>query len=290
MSDADRAGDPPPPVLAGGADGRAARDETAARIAAAGLDWMTPDWPAPASVGAFATTRKGGASRGSRASLNLATHCGDDPATVARNRERVDAFLPGPPVWLEQVHGIRVVRIDAANVDAARRAPPAADAAVTTLPGVPCAVLTADCLPVLFADREGAAVGAAHAGWRGLAAGVLEATAAALAGLGVPAGRVLAWIGPAIGPRAFEVGGDVVGAFCDRDPAAAAAFVASAGGRWHADLHALARLRLARAGVVVVSGGGHCTFSAPDRFFSYRRERETGRQAAFVWRAPDAGL
>ena len=287
MSSGGIGGDPP---HAGATADGVGHDEAAARIAAAGVDWLTPDWPAPASVGAFATTRNGGASRGSLASLNLATHCGDDPAAVARNRDRVGAFLPGPPVWLEQVHGTRVVRLDAANVDAARHAPPAADAAVTALPGVPCAVLTADCLPVLFADREGTAVGAAHAGWRGLAAGVLEATVAALAGLGVPAGRVVAWIGPAIGPRAFEVGDEVVAAFCDRDPAAAPAFVANARGRWHADLCALARHRLARAGVVVVTGGGHCTFSAPDRFFSYRRERGTGRQAAFVWRTPAAGL
>jgi hypothetical protein len=264
----------------------AGRPDTAVRIAAAGFDWLAPDWPVPIAAGAFATTRNGGASLAPRASLNLAAHCGDDPAAVALNRRRVGTFLPGPPVWLEQVHGCEVVRLDATNVDAARRTPPVADAAVTTLPNVPCAVLTADCLPVLFADREGAGVGAAHAGWRGLAAGVLEATVAALDGLGVPPGRLVAWLGPAIGPRAFEVGGEVVAAFCDRDPAAAAAFVAHAGGRWRADLYALARRRLAAAGVVAVAGGGHCTFAERDRFFSYRRERDTGRQAAFVWRAP----
>ncbi len=264
------------------------RTDTNARIAAAGFDWLTPDWPVPVAAGAFATTRNGGTSRAPRASLNLASHCGDDPAAVAENRGRVGAFLPGPPVWLEQVHGCAVARLDALNVDAARRMPPIADASVTALPGVPCAVLTADCLPVLFADREGAGVGATHAGWRGLAAGVLEATVAALAGLGVPPGRLVAWLGPAIGPHAFEVGPEVVAAFCDRDPAAAAAFVAHPGGRWRADLYALARHRLASAGVVAVAGGGHCTFAEHDRFFSYRRERDTGRQAAFVWRAPDA--
>jgi YfiH family protein len=269
----------------------AGRRETAARIAAAGYDWLTPNWPAPATVGAFATTRNGGASRAPRASLNLAAHCGDDPAAVASNRRRVGAFLPGPPIWLAQVHGCEVVHLDASNLAAARRTPPTADAAVTLLPGVVCAVLTADCLPVLFADRDGTGVGAAHAGWRGLAAGVVEATVAALAGLGVPPARLVAWLGPAIGPQTFEVGGEVVAAFCDRDPGAMTAFVAHAGSRWHADLYALARRRLAAAGVATVTGGGHCTYAEHDRFFSYRRERETGRQAAFVWRAPgDTGV
>jgi copper oxidase (laccase) domain-containing protein len=237
----------------------------AARFGAAGQDWLLPDWPAPPAIDAFATTRHRGASRAPRDSLNLAAHCGDDPAAVTRNRRAVGAFLPTPPVWLEQVHGRSVVRLDARNVAAARARPPVADAAVTDVPGVVCAVLTADCLPVLFADRAGGAVGAAHAGWRGLAAGVLETTVAALGGLGVPAARVVA-------------------AFCDGDPAAGDAFAPRPGGKWHADLYRLARRRLAAAGIVDVTGGGHCTFTEHARFFSYRRERDTGRQAAFVWR------
>ena len=260
------------------------RPAAVARFGAAGQDWLLPDWPAPPAIDAFATTRHRGASLAPRDSLNLAAHCGDDPAAVARNRRAVGAFLPTTPVWLEQVHGRSVARLDARNVAAARARPPVADAAVTDVPGVVCAVLTADCLPVLFADRAGGAVGAAHAGWRGLAAGVLEATVAALGGLGVPAARVVAWLGPAIGPQAFEVGGDVVAAFCDSDPAAGDAFAPRPGGKWHADLYRLARRRLAVAGVVAVTGGGHCTFTEHARFFSYRRERDTGRQAAFVWR------
>jgi hypothetical protein len=161
--------------------------------------------------------------------------------------------------------------------------PPVADAAVTRERGVVCAVLTADCLPVLFADRAGRAVGIAHAGWRGLAAGVLEATIAALAAQGVAPADLLVWLGPAIGPAAFEVGADVVAAFRATDPGAAASFVPQAGGKWHADLHALARRRLAAAGIGSVAGNVLCTYADPARFYSYRRERETGRMAAIVW-------
>lgn len=265
------------------------RDPLAARIASAGWDWPAPDWPSPPGVGAFMTTRGGGVSAAPRDSLNLALHCGDDPAAVAENRRRVGALLPSPPVWLEQVHGREVVVLDAGNVDAARTTPPRADAAVTRTPGVVCAVLTADCLPVLFADREGAAVGAAHAGWRGLAGGVLEATVAAFADLGVPATRLAAWLGPAIGPGAFVVGPDVVDAFCALDPGSSGAFAAGDGDRRLADLYALARRRLAAAGVVTVAGGTQCTWSDRDRYFSYRRDRATGRQGAFVWREPGSG-
>jgi YfiH family protein len=269
----------------------AKREPTLAeRIAAAGHDWLLPDWPAANHIGAFATTRAGGASAAPYASLNLALHCGDDAAAVAENRRRVGAFRPSAPVWLEQVHGRDVVVVDAHNVDDVRREPPIADAAVTRLPGVVCAVLTADCLPVLLADRQGTAVGAAHAGWRGLAAGVLEAAVAALGSLGVPAARLSAWFGPAIGPRSFEVGRDVVDAFCAGDRDAASAFARQAGDKWRADLYALARRRLAAAGVVEIVGGGlHCTASERERFFSYRRDRVTGRQAAFVWREPGSG-
>jgi hypothetical protein len=275
-----------------GAGGAAAADRGSAlgaRIAAAGWDWLQPDWPATLRIAGFASTRRGGCSAAPRDSLNLALHCGDDPAAVAENRRRIAPFLPSPPVWLSQVHGYDVAVLDASNVDAARRTPPVADAAVTRVPGIVCAVLTADCLPVLFADQEGTAVGAAHAGWRGLAAGVLEATVAALGALGVPAARLTAWLGPAIGPRAFEVGDDVLGAFCADDPGAASAFITLPDGKWLADLYALARRRLGATDIGAVRGGGWCTASEPERFFSHRRQRDTGRQAAFVWRTPDGG-
>jgi YfiH family protein len=273
-----------------GVGGAAAADwgsALGARIAAAGWDWLQPDWPATMRIGGFASTRRGGCSAAPRDSLNLALHCGDDPAAVAENRRRIAPFLPSPPVWLSQVHGRDVAVLEPKDVAAARGSPPIADAAVTRVPGIVCAVLTADCLPVLFADRAGTAVGAAHAGWRGLAAGVLEATVAALGALGVPAARLTAWLGPAIGPRAFEVGDDVLAACCAGDPGAASAFVTRPDGKWLADLYALARRRLAATGVGEVRGGGWCTSSEHERFFSHRRQRDTGRQAAFVWRAPD---
>jgi hypothetical protein len=260
----------------------------AARLARAGLDWIVPEWPAPAAVRALVTTRAGGVSAGPYATMNLgfatpARTTGDAPSAIAENRRRLDGFLPSPPVWLDQVHGTTVATIDGANAIAARAVPPVADAAVTRERGVVCAVLTADCLPVLFADRAARAVGIAHAGWRGLAAGVLEATVAALAAQGVAPADLLVWLGPAIGPAAFEVGADVVAAFRATDPGAGASFVPQAGGRWHADLYALARRRLAAAGVGSVAGGGLCTHADAARFYSYRRERETGRMAALVW-------
>lgn len=254
-------------------------------IARAGHDWLVPQWQLACgdAIGALATTRNGGVSAGPWTSLNLASTGEDLPAARAENLRRVAAFLPAPPVLLRQVHGSEVITLDADSAVLARAAPPAADAAVTREPGVVCAVLTADCLPVLFADRDGRAVGVAHAGWRGLAAGVLEATIAAMAGLGASAQRLAVWLGPAIGPEAFEVGTEVYSAFCAQDPAAATAFAARSSGKWHADLYALARLRLAAAGVVDTCGGAHCTFSENERFFSYRRDRETGRQGAFIW-------
>jgi YfiH family protein len=241
-------------------------------------DWLVPDWPAPAAVHAVTTTRAGGVSTGAWSSMNPADHVGDTPSAVAANRAHLRAVLglPAAPVWLQQVHGDRVV-------DAATAGPrPEADAAWTDRPGVVCAVLTADCLPVVFADRAGSCVAAAHAGWRGLAAGVLEATVARL-----PAAPpdLLAWLGPAIGPAAFEVGGEVRAAFVDRDARAAGAFTPGAEGRWFADLHALARLRLAACGVTAVYGGGACTYSDAVRFFSYRRDGTTGRMATLVWLA-----
>ncbi|MDE3011327.1 MAG: peptidoglycan editing factor PgeF, partial [Pseudomonadota bacterium] len=212
---------------------------------AGGTALILPDWPAPPNVRALVTTRAGGVSAPPCDSFNLGERSGDDPAAVAANRAHLRQLLPGEPVWLHQVHGTRVVRLP---TDPDQQA----DAAWSTQPGSPCLVLTADCLPVLFCDRQGTRVAAAHAGWRGLADGVLEATVQAL---GVTPGELLAWLGPAIGQDAFEVGPEVRAAFLARDPAAAEAFRAGREDRWHADLYLLARQRLAAAGVDRVSGG-----------------------------------
>ncbi len=252
----------------------------ATALADAGLDWIVPDWPAPARVGALVTTRAGGVGTGPNATMNLGRDGGGDADALAENQRRFAAFLPGPPAWLRQVHGAAVARLTRTAAPA-----PAADAAVTAERGVVCAILTADCLPVLFADRAGTAVGIAHAGWRGLAAGVLEATLAALGDLGAKPVEVIAWLGPAIGPAAFEVGEDVRDAFCTDDPGAAGSFVPHRAGKWHADLYGLARRRLARVGVTRVDGGDFCTYTDAARFFSYRRERQTGRMAAAIWLA-----
>ena len=237
-------------------------------------DWIAPEWPAPPGVKAFVTSRSGGVSTGPYASLNLGTRVGDDAHAVSENRARVRAFLPADPRWLHQVHGTRVVQADRVAQETS------ADAAFTRVCGVVCTVQVADCLPVLFCDREGTCVAAAHAGWRGLSAGVLEQTIAAL---GLPASRLIAWLGPAIGPRAFEVGADVLSAFAQSDPSHSAFAAAADPGKWLADLFALARERLASAGLSAISGGGLCSFSDPARFFSHRRDRITGRQAAFIW-------
>lgn len=255
-----------------------------AALRAAGLDWIVPDWRAHADVGAFVTTRHGGVSTGPCATMNLARHGEDDPAAVAENRRRLDLFLPATPVWLDQVHGTTVVTLDRAPSPDAPL--PVADAAVTRERGIVCAVRTADCLPVLFAARAGGAIGIAHAGWRGLAAGVLEATVAAMAALGAPPGDLVAWLGPGIGPDAFEVGSEVRAAFCDADPGTAPCFAPHGVGKWRADLYALARRRLTEAGVSNVCGGGYCTFNDAARFFSYRRDRTPGRMAALIWRVP----
>jgi purine-nucleoside/S-methyl-5'-thioadenosine phosphorylase / adenosine deaminase len=243
-------------------------------------DWIVPTWPAAQRVGALATTRSGGVSAGAYAGLNLGDACGDDPASVAENRRRLAAFLPSPPIWLRQVHGADVVTLDPANVDAARITAPIADAAVTRERGVVLAAMIADCLPVLFSDRSGHAIGVAHAGWRGLARGVLENAVAALQ---LDASEIVAWLGPAIGKRAFEVGDDVVDAF---DPELAPFFETQQPGKWRADLEGIARRKLARCGVTDVYGGGFCTFDDPARFFSYRRDRDTGRMAALIWLSP----
>jgi YfiH family protein len=238
-------------------------------------DWIVPDWPAPAGVRALITTRAGGVSTGPFASLNLGLRTGDDPQAVAANRARLNALLPQPPSWLRQAHGSRVVEADALADE------PEADAAVARRSGTVCAVLVADCIPVLLADRAGTAVGIAHAGWRGLTRGVIENTVRAMAGTGRD---LIAYLGPGIGPTAFEVGDDVRGAFLERDAGTAAAFTPHAAGKWLADLYLLARQCLRRAGVGEVHGGALCTYSDARRFFSYRRERTTGRMAALIWR------
>ena len=238
-----------------------------------------PRWPAPAHVHAVSTTRKGGVSQKPYHSFNLATHVGDEDDAVKVNRQQLagQLNLPAEPCWLEQVHG-RVV-IDAAVAVGS----PSADASYSRQPEVVCAVMTADCLPVLFCDCRGEVVAAAHAGWRGLETGVLEATVAAM---GVQADSILAWLGPAIGPAAFEVGSEVRTAFVDRQTAAEAAFSLLDNGRWLADIYQLARLRLASVGVERLYGGGFCTFSDSNRFYSFRRESTTGRMASLIWMMP----
>jgi YfiH family protein len=235
---------------------------------------IVPEWNAPANVRALVTTRSGGVSVGAYGSLNLGDHVGDDPLAVARNRALLRGLLPAEPVWLQQVHGLAVVDADRAA------GTPQGDASVSHRPGTVCAVLTADCLPVLLCDVDGTAVGAAHAGWRGLAGGMIEA---AVAAMGVAPGRLMAWLGPAIGPQAFEVGGEVREIFMAHDPAAAAAFAPHGQGKWLADIYSLARQRLASLGVQRIAGGGLCTFQDRERFYSYRRDGTTGRMASLIW-------
>jgi hypothetical protein len=239
-------------------------------------EWIKPDWPAPPNVRAFVTTRHGGVSTGEYAAMNLGMSSGDDSANVAKNRLIVRERLPSDPRWLRQVHGIEVADLDRIGADEA----PRADAAVTGEAGRVAVVLTADCMPLFLCDALGKRVGVAHAGWRGMAAGVIEATVTAL---GSRPSDVLAWMGPAIGPSAFEVGPEVRAAFMDADPRAESAFVAHGSGKYLADLYALARRRLERAGVGSVSGGGFCTCREPGRFFSYRRAQASGRMGAFIW-------
>ncbi len=238
---------------------------------------LIPDWPAPPSVQALVTTRLGGVSGEPYASFNLSYRVGDDEAAVDENRRRLRAWLPAEPRWLRQVHGTVVVDADGVT------APVDADAAFTRSPGVVCTISIADCLPVLFCNRAGTVAGAAHAGWRGLAGGVLENTVAAL---GCAPAELIAWLGPGIGPTAFEVGADVLDAFVAHNEGARAAFRPQAGGKWLCDLFLLARQRLGALGVGAVSGGDRCTFREAERFFSYRRDRTTGRMAAFLWLEP----
>jgi YfiH family protein len=256
------------------------------RLAQAGLDWIVPAWEAPLHVGALATTRNFGTSPLDIGPARLEKLGDAERAIVQADRDRVHAFLPSPAVYLEQVHGRDVVVVDAVNLEGMRGHPPVADAAVTRLAGVALAVRVADCVPVLFASREGTVVAAAHAGWRGLAAGVLEATVIALR---VPPAEVVAWLGPAIGPAAFEVGDDVRDAFTTANADDARHFRHLHAGKWLADLPALASARLARAGVRDVSSDGACTCTDAARFHSWRRDRTTGRMAAYVWRAASSG-
>ncbi len=238
-------------------------------------DWLLPDWPAPANVHALTTTRSGGVSVGPYAAMNLGDHVGDDPDHVARNREILKAETGCSPLWLTQVHGVAIAVAGSAQQGAT------ADGAVSRLPGVAAAVMTADCLPVLLCDRAGTVVAAAHAGWRSLCAGVIEEAVAAMA---VPPKEVLAWLGPAIGPESFEVGDEVRDAFLARDPNAALAF-RPARDKWLGDLYALARQRLTALGVAGTWGGGLCTFRDGARFYSFRRDGTTGRMASLVWLA-----
>ncbi len=237
---------------------------------------ILPDWPAPRTVRALASSRVGGVSVAPYSGLNLAMHVGDDPQAVADNRRQLAGLLPAEPLWLTQVHGTRVQVAEDYTPGVQ------ADACVAHTPGLVCVVLCADCLPVLFCDEGGTVVAAAHAGWRGLAAGVLEATVAAM---DVAPGRLMAWFGPAIAQPAFEVGAEVRGVFVGHDAKSAEAFLAqeNGSGKWLCDLTALARLRLAAAGVTRLIGGGPCTFSDPRRFYSYRRDGVTGRMATLIW-------
>lgn len=246
-------------------------------------DLLIPDWPAPCKVRALSTTRRGGVSLapyddgGGGGGWNLGLHVGDDPEAVKANRARLRALVPDEPAWLNQVHGVDV--LDAATVSAA----PAADASFAAIRGVVCAVQTADCLPVLYCDSSGTVVAAAHAGWRGLAGGVLENTVLQMRARG--ATEIMAWLGPAIGPRSFEVGEDVRTAFVARDASTASAFVVrpNVPGKYLADLYALARMALGAVGVTAVYGGGRCTFEEEAAFYSFRRQRVTGRMASLVW-------
>ncbi len=243
---------------------------------------IAPSWGRTGPVRVLTTTRVGGVDGGSRSGFDLGhSEDGATPACAANRRRLRTAFdLPAEPCWLRQEHGIRVIEADAGSAGTL----PPSDGAWSSTPGRVCAVLTADCLPVVLAEADGGAVAVAHAGWRGLAAGVVEAMVAAIP---VEPSRVRAWLGPAIGPRAFEVGPEVRAAFVEHDPAAVTAFQRGREDRWFADLYTLARQRLRNSGITDITGGGHCTFSEPERFFSWRREGcGTGRMATLAWIHP----
>jgi purine-nucleoside/S-methyl-5'-thioadenosine phosphorylase / adenosine deaminase len=247
-------------------------------------DWIIPDWPAPGVVRAFVTTRRGGVSEGvwgagQQSGMNVGLGSGDQVARIERNRVLLNAYLPAPPCWLTLEHGAQVVAAEGVG-----SATPVADAATAITPGVVCCVTVADCLPVLLADRSGSVVAAAHAGWRGLAAGVIQATVIAMRRRTLGSiGPIDAFLGPSIGPTAFEVGTEVLGAMRQTLPEAETAFTGLGGGKFLADLPALARQALAQVGVDSVFGGRWCTFRDPARFYSFRRDRVTGRHAALIW-------
>lgn len=250
------------------------------------VQWIHPDWPAPANVHALITTRAGGVSRGpygapphDRDGMNIGLGSGDDLADVTANRARLRASLPADPRWLHQVHGAVVV--DAAQVDSIATG----DASFTDAANVVCVVSIADCMPVLLTDASGCSVGVAHAGWRGLAAGVIQATAKLMRlRLDNSGAELIAYQGPAIGPRHFEVGAEVLHAMQANLPKAELAFTAQPNGKYLADLFVLGRQALDQAGVTRIYGGQDCTFSDPARFYSFRRDRTTGRHAALIWR------
>ena len=235
---------------------------------------IIPAWPAPPNVRSLQTTRSGGVSAAPYDSFNLGGHVGDASHSVARNRQLLATLMPSEPVWLEQVHGTVVANADNASCR------PQADASIARHRGAVCVVMTADCLPVLLCDEDGTVVGAAHAGWKGLAAGVIEATVQAM---GVAPHKLMAWFGPAISQRAFEVGEEVRATFIAHQAQATEAFVPGADGKWLADLYLLARQRLSTLGVARVYGGEHCTYNDAARFFSYRRDGVTGRMGSFIW-------
>ena len=235
---------------------------------------IIPDWPAPMNVRALQTTRTGGVSSAPYDSLNLGDHVGDAPLAVERNRILLNKLLPSEPVWLNQVHGTVVSDADTASCL------PQADACVARHRASVCVVMTADCLPILLCDTQGTVVGAAHAGWKGLAAGVIEAT---VKSMDVAPENIMAWLGPAISQDAFEVGEEVREAFIAIQPHSALAFIPGRKGRWFADLCTLARLRLNAFGITRIHGGGSCTYREYERYFSYRRDGATGRMGTFIW-------
>lgn len=241
------------------------------------LEFISPNWPAPANVKALQTTRLGGVSVAPYASLNLGAHVNDNPISVAKNRQLLSSYLPSEPVWVNQVHGVEV--IDAAQSTCLQNA----DASFTTKPNVVCVTMTADCLPVLLCDKAGSVVAAVHAGWRGLCDGVLEA---AVSNMPVQASEILAWLGPAIGPNAFEVGGEVRAQFIAKDAQAENAFKAQ-GNKWLGDIYQIARQRLNQLGVTQIYGGSvnenFCTYTDATRFYSFRRDNVTGRMASLIW-------
>ena len=242
-------------------------------------DWIVPDWPAPLSVKCLTTTRQGGISGGPYASFNLGLNSGDDAGAIAANRQQLRALLPQEPKWLRQVHGASVVLADGLNDM------PPADGSVAFEADTVCVVMMADCLPILFCSTDSRVVGAAHAGWRGLAAGVIENTVHTMQ---TPGTDLMAWLGPAIGPKVFEVGDEVREAFVAADPDASYGFTPhgelQTAQKWLADLVWLARMRLQRCGITRIYGGNWCTYSDPARFYSHRRDRVTGRMAALIWR------